>query len=157
MLRLAIAGDDLFEICEMELSRGGSSYTVDTLTALAREAGEDAELYWIIGADMLGDLPSWCRAGEVLELANILVAVRAPWHERLEEIFASLEASITAAQAERLRRGVVRTPLIDISSTEVRRLVREGKAVVHLVGEAVSRYIAEHGLYVGDDRQCAGA
>ena len=157
MLRLAIAGDDLFRICELELARDGPSYTVDTLTALARDAGEDVELSWLIGADMLPDLPNWRRAGEVLELADILVAARAPWHERLEEIFASLAGSFTAAQVERLRRGVVRTPLIDISSTQVRRLVREGKAVEHLVGEAVSRYIAEHGLYTSDDRQCAGA
>ncbi len=157
MLRLAISGDDLFRICELELARGGPSYTIDTLRALAREAGGDAELYWIIGADMLGDLPSWRRAGEVLDLANILVAVRAPWYERLEEIFASLEGSFTAAQVARLRQGVVRTPLIDISSTEVRRLVRQGGAVGHLVGEAVGRYIAEHGLYAGDERRCAGA
>ncbi len=157
MLELAIAGDDLFHICELELARSGPSYTIDTLTALAREAGEDAELYWIIGADMLPDLPSWHRASEVLDLANILVAVRSPWHERLEEVFASLGGSFTGAQIGRLRRGVVRTPLIDISSTEVRRLVRQGGAVGHLVGEAVSRYIAEHGLYAGDEQQCAGA
>lgn len=157
MLRLAVAGDGLFRICELELARGGPSYTIDTLAVLAGEAGEDAELYWIIGADMLSDLPSWRRAGEVLELADIVVAVRSPWHERLEEIFASLEGSFTAAQVVRLRRGVVQTPLIDISSTEVRRLVREGKTVGHLVGEAVSRYIAEHGLYAGDEQQGAGA
>ena len=71
MLKLAVEGDGLFEVCDLELKRPGPSYTLDTLKALRRQWGE-ATLHWIIGADMLGELSQWHRVEEVLELADLL-------------------------------------------------------------------------------------
>ena len=147
MLRLAIASQELFDICELELTRPGLSYTFDTLRAIRGQAGKGAKLYWIIGADMLEDLPSWYRASEVIDMADIITAVRPPWHERLEDIFSSLEASFNSQQVERLRGHLVRTELIDICSSRIRDMVGNGRAVECLVPDAVCNYISEQGLY----------
>lgn len=147
MLRLATADEAALDICELELHREGPSYTHDTLTALAEEAGPSVRLCWIVGADMLADLPGWHRARDVVELADVVTVVRRPWHERLEAIFQTLSRTFTAEQIARLREGVVQTPLIDISSTEIRRRAAAGESVADLVHPDVSRYIADHGLY----------
>lgn len=148
MLRLAIDGNELFDICEVELDRSGLSYTIDTLRAVREQAGGAAKLHWVIGADMLEDLPSWHRASEVIDMAEIITAVRPPWHERLGDIFSSLEASFTSRQVERLRERLVYTPLIDICSSRIRDMVGSGGAIGHLMPGAVCNYISEQGLYV---------
>ncbi len=78
MLRLAVGDDDLFEIDETELRRQGPSYTYDTLTQLHCRYGEDVELIWLVGLDMLLELGSWHRARDVVELARIVTACRPP-------------------------------------------------------------------------------
>ena len=147
MLRLAVAGDDLFEIDDVELRRGGASYTYDTLAAIrARRPG--ARLHWVIGADMLRDLHLWRRVNEVLEMAELLVMVRPPWDREMEQTFAALAGRLGSEVADRLRRHVVPTPLVDISSTEVRRRVAAGLSIRYLVSEAVRDYIERRGLYL---------
>ena len=147
MLRLAIEGDDLFDICEDELSREGPSYTFDTLTGLRARHGEAVQLHWIIGADMLADLPNWHRAGEVIELARIIVACRPPWDERMDDILSQLVLRFGSEAGRRLGDAVVRTPLLDVSSSDIRRRLAEGLSIRHLVPEPVRAYIASAGLY----------
>ena len=150
MLRLATAGDDLFDICRVELDRSGPSYTVETLAALREARGRGAAMHWVIGTDMLADLPSWHRAEEVMKTANILVAARSPWQDRLEGIFEQLGGSFPEEQVRRLREGLVATPQIDISSSDIRRRLAEGRSIRFLVPEAVADYIHRHGLYRQD-------
>jgi nicotinate-nucleotide adenylyltransferase len=152
MLRLAIKGEPRFEVCPLELSRGGPSYTIDTLRDLRRQYGSKARFHWAIGADMLEDLPKWRSAEEVLQEARLVVVVRPPWDQHLEKLFASLSGHFTSRQVDALRESVVRTPLIDISSTEIRRRVATGGSIRYLVPDAVARYIHEHKLY----RKAAG-
>ena len=147
MLRLATEGEGLFDICEDELSREGTSYTFDTLTALRARHGEAAELHWIVGADMLEDLPNWYRADDVIALARIVVACRAPWHERVGAIVSGLADRFGTAGGERLGQAIVETPLIDISSTAIRQRVNQGLSVRYLVPEPVRAYIRSQGLY----------
>lgn len=147
MLRLAVAGDGAFAVSDIELRRGGRSYTVDTLRALRRQCGEDAGLHWIIGADMLADLAEWREADEVLRLAQIVTAVRPPWDREVDGILEALAGTFGQDRAEELRRGIVTTPLIDISSTDIRRRVQRGESIRYLVPEAVRAYIHDHGLY----------
>ena len=147
MLRLAVEGDELFDICQAELRRPGTSYTFDTLAALRASHGEGVPLHWVIGADMLADLPHWHRAGEVLDLAQIVVAWRSPWHERMGQILKDLSASLGVEAAERLGRSVVKTPLIDISSAAIRHRLAGGRSIRYLVPEAVRRHILSLGLY----------
>ncbi len=148
MLRLAIEGEGLFDVSEAELLRQGPSYTFDTLTALRSHHGPAVQLHWLIGADMLADLPNWQRAAEVIELARIVVACRRPWHDRLAGILSDLSAQFGPEAADRLAGGLVQTPLIDISSSEIRRRVTEGRSVRFLVPEAVGAYISSRGLYM---------
>jgi len=147
MLRLAIEGDGLFEISTVELERSGPSYTIDTILALRQLHGADRPIHWIIGADMLEMLPTWRRAGELVELAQLVVAHRPPWTAGLENLFTKLEGAFTPEQIEGLRRHAVATPLIDISSTDIRRRVATGRPIRYLVPPAVQRYILDHGLY----------
>jgi nicotinate-nucleotide adenylyltransferase len=141
MLKLAIEADGLFDLCDLELNRSGPSYTLDTLKALRQRWGQ-ATLHWVIGADMLGELRQWHRVEEVLELANLLVADRPAKAPR---------AAHPSLQETRVLRPVpgefLHTPLIDISSSDIRARVREGKPIRYLVPQAVARYIAEHNLY----------
>jgi nicotinate-nucleotide adenylyltransferase len=149
MLRRAVRGEDLFEISTIELRRQGPSYTFDTVREFLREAPGRAEIHWVVGADMLADLPKWYRAAELLELVNIVVALRPPWDERLDAILAGLRGRVAPQALRRLARSIVRTPLIDISSTEIRRRAAAGQSIRFLVPEPVRKYIEGHRLYSG--------
>lgn len=146
MLRLAVANDPLFDVCDMELRRTGKSYTFDTLDALRKNSG-GGDIHWIVGADMLADLPNWHRAAEVVDLATIIVALRPPWHERIKRALGDLSARMGSERAEKLASRVVTTPLIDISSTDIRRRVAAGLPIRYLVCDAVADFIREKGLY----------
>jgi len=150
MLRLAIEGEDLFDVCDVELRRDGPSYTLETLRALRLEHGPGVELVWIIGADMLAGLPNWHHAGEVLDMARIIVAARPPWTDRMDEILTGMEGHLQGEQVNRLRESVVESPLLDISSSQVRWRVGAGLSIRYLVPESVRAYICKNSLYVSD-------
>lgn len=147
MLHLAVHGDDLFEVNSMELERPGKSYTVDTLTALRRLHGPDVELIWVVGLDMLAELGSWHRAKRVVELARIVTAARPPAPPDLDEKLSSLHQVFTSEQVQQLRADILPTPLVDISASQIRRRVKEGRSIRYLVPDSVAQYIARHGLY----------
>lgn len=147
MLRLATAGEEAFDICDIELSRRGPSYTFDTLGELRRRHGPGVRLRWVIGADMLEDLPKWHRVGEVLEMCEMIVAVRPPWDRRLDELFSSLESRLGIERVNSLRRCVLSTPLVAISSTDIRRRITQGLSIRYLVPDAVRQYIVDSELY----------
>ena len=147
MLRLAVAGDDLFEVSELEIARPGPSYTFQTLQELQRLHGPQAQLYWIIGADMLSDLPNWYHAAEVVDLANIVTAARPPYSDALEQVFAQLERSFSPSQVQHLREGVVATPRVEISATDIRARAASGRPLEYLTPTAVIAYIQSRGLY----------
>ncbi|RPI61841.1 MAG: nicotinate (nicotinamide) nucleotide adenylyltransferase [Planctomycetaceae bacterium] len=146
MLRLAVAGESLFDVCDVEIARGGASYTLHTLQELQRQYPA-AGLHWIIGADMLEDLPLWHKVEEVLDIAQMVVAVRPPWNERVDQILQSLSGRLSREHLEALSRSVVNTPLIDISSNGIRRRLGDGKSVRFMVPDAVEQYIRSNGLY----------
>lgn len=147
MLELAILGDGLFEVDEIELTRDGPSYTIDTVLALRERYGSGVRLAWLIGADMLAELPQWYRSAELVTLIDFVIALREPWHDRLPEIFASFSPTFSPAVIESLRANVVETPLIDISSTAVREAVRRGEPIDAWVTPSVADYITSHHLY----------
>jgi len=147
MLRLAVADDPIFDVCDIEIRRPGKSYTFDTLEALRESRGPGVEVHWIVGADMLADLPNWRRAAEVMDLATIVIALRPPWHERIEQALGDLAARMGAERAGKLAGGVVSTPLIDISSTDIRHRVASGLPIRYLVCDPVADFIREKQLY----------
>jgi nicotinate-nucleotide adenylyltransferase len=86
--------------------------------------------------------------GELLDRVELIVAVRPPWQDRIDTILDTLAETLGAEQVERIRSGVVNTPLIDLSSTEIRRRVSEDRSIRFMVPESVRGYIDRHGLYL---------
>jgi nicotinate-nucleotide adenylyltransferase len=143
MLELAIAGNPAFSVCRYETDRGGVNYTVDTLTHF-HEEDPGRELFLLLGADMLVDLPRWRNAAEVCRLA-LPIAVRRPGSDPLD--FACLREVAGPARIEQMRQHQVEMPEIGISATELRERVRSGQSIRYRVPRAVEMYIETHGLY----------
>jgi nicotinate-nucleotide adenylyltransferase len=147
MCRLAIEGEEGFEVSDLELRRSGPSYTLDTVEQLRRSQGPDVEIRIIIGADMLADLPRWHRSGELVEQAGFYIACRPPWEQEMESILASAESAFGSEKGRELRASVVETSRLDVSSTSIRRRLAEGRSVRYLVPDPVREYIESRGLY----------
>jgi len=135
MARLAVAGNPAFEVSELEARRPGPHYSVETLEAVRAERPDD-ELFFLIGADSLVDLPSWREPGRIMALAGLVVANRPG--------FEPPPLDVPDGARPILR---VEIPPIGIASHEIRRLRREGRSVRYQVPRAVEAYIDAHGLY----------
>jgi nicotinate-nucleotide adenylyltransferase len=139
LCRQAIAGDDRFEICELEVKRPGPSYTVDTLEEL-HSTVQDSELYLIVGGDIAAGLPEWREPQRVLSLASLAVADRQ----------GTPRAAIDSALALVAGGSEVRffsMPQIAVSSTMVRDRTRAGRPIRYLVPDDVANHIEHHRLY----------
>jgi nicotinate-nucleotide adenylyltransferase len=138
MVQLAIADNPLFELSRVELDRPPPSFTVDMLRGLAAPG---CELFFLIGADIIPELPRWHAPLEILSLARLVVVTRAG------------SAPPDVVQLERTLRGaasrvtVLSIPGVDVSSTLLRSRVREGKPIRYLTPDTVVHFIANHGLY----------
>ena len=144
MVRLALADDERFLVCDCELGRAEPSYTIETVRQLQSSLGSDAHLFWLIGSDMAEDLPSWQKIGELVELIEIIVVGRAGQDQ---PDYSLLEPTLTAEQIKRLRAQAIDLPLIDISSTQIRERIGAGQSVRYLLPRVVEEYITEHKLY----------
>jgi len=143
MLELAIAGHKAFSVSRYEIDRGGVSYTVETLTHF-RQQDPDGELFFLLGADMLHDLPNWRDAARVCQLA-LPVTVRRPGTG--EPDFGCLAGIASAERIATIRCHQLEMPQIDLSSTEIRRRVAAGLSIRHQAPRAVEEYIQTHRVY----------
>lgn len=145
MLALAIGGHEQFRVCPREIERGGVSYTVDTLAEIQAE-DPSRELFFLLGADSLVDLPTWREPGRICELATLVVVARtnSPTPD-----FTTLQEITGVNRIERFREHVVLMPLIELSSTEIRRRVASGCSIRFQTPRAVEKYIETGGLYHG--------
>jgi nicotinate-nucleotide adenylyltransferase len=139
LCRLAVAGDERFDVSGLELGREGPSYTVDTLQELSTQAPQK-ELFLIVGGDIAAGLPRWREPERVLELATLAIAKRGGTAR--SSVDAALEALPGGDRAR-----FFSMPRIGVSSTMVRRRVRTGQPIRYLVPDRVRDYISEHGLY----------
>jgi nicotinate-nucleotide adenylyltransferase len=139
MCRRAAAGVEWLDVSDLEVRRGGPSYTVDTLEAL-RGARPGDELTWIAGGDTALSLPGWHEPERVLSLARFAVAERG--EARRDEIERSL-----AGLAGRPSVVFFDMPRVDVSSSDVRRRVAAGLPVRWLVSDPVRELVEERGLY----------
>ena len=142
MCRLAVGDDDRFAVSDIELRRGGPSYTTDTLDELHSQAPND-ELVLILGGDIAAGLPDWHRPERVLELATVAIAQR-----RGTPRGKIVRALATLRGSERAR--FFEMPRIGISSTMVRRRVGAGLPIRYFVPDQVLDYIEREGLYRSD-------
>jgi nicotinate-nucleotide adenylyltransferase len=147
MIRLAIEGEPLFDYSDFDLRRPGPTFTIDTVDHFTATL-PGASLHWIIGADSLVDLVTWHRASQLVDRCTILTAGRPAASEPDRN---ALLATFTQTQVERLLQGIVSTPLIDISSSQIRLRVRTGRSIRFLVPDAVAAYISQNNLYRSTD------
>lgn len=143
MIRLAIGGNANFKLDERELRRGGPSYTVDTLAELKAELPE-ADLVFLMGADSLADLHAWREPERICELAFLAIVARGG---RPDPDLDKLQKYLPKEQAGRAVEHLIRAPQLEISSTEIRERVRQGKSIRYQVTAAVEAYIAAAELY----------
>jgi nicotinate-nucleotide adenylyltransferase len=136
MCRLAVEGDPLFSVSDIELKRAGPSYTIDTVRQLKREGWP--QVRWLIGADMLRILPQWREPLALLNEARLFLLARPGW---------SFDWQTLPAEYQHLAADIVPAPLIDIRATDIRERLRLGKPVSYLVPTAVESYIRSRGLY----------
>lgn len=141
MLEFATAGNPRLTVDRRELDRPGRSYTFETLEQLHRES-PDAELYFLMGADSLADLPQWREPQRIAELALIVAVNRGD--RPLPDQF-SLTATLGATIASRVL--FVSMPGIDLSATELRQRAALGKSLRYTTPPAVEAYIRDQGLY----------
>jgi nicotinate-nucleotide adenylyltransferase len=143
MLELAIAGRPEFATSPIELERGGVSYTVDTLRAIAA-AEPGAKLYLLLGADSLADLPTWRDPAAICAIATPLAVRRPGWPEPNVD---ALTGIASPEQLEEVRRHRIEMPATPISSSRIRSLIAQGGEWQSLVPPEVAEYIVERGLY----------
>ena len=139
MLQLALAGSETDTISRADLDRGGPSYTADLLEILAQEHAP-ASLVFLMGEDSLRDFPTWHDPERILRHADLAVAAR----PGIDVDLASIARELPALRG---RVHLVPTEEVPISSSDIRRRVRDGEPIAGLVPPEVADYIARHGLY----------
>jgi len=138
LCELAVAGDSRFGVSRIELDRPGLSYTVETLRELRSSGHDGDELVLIVGGDQAVALPKWHEPADVLSLATVAVAEREEWRRsEVLDAIGALGGDVTFFDM----------PRVDVSSSLVRRRLREAKPIRYLVPDAVAEAIADRALY----------
>ncbi len=143
MLKLAVNGNPSFEIDTMELEREGATYTIDTMEELSKRMGRDVELFFIIGIDALSELGRWKEPERLASICHF-ATMRRPGFTELD--LESMEREVPGVSG---RVHVLDNVQVDISSSDIRSRVEEGRSIRYLVPPAVRAYIEEQGLYWG--------
>lgn len=141
MLKISVSGTPWFSICELELERDGPSYTVDTLEQLKSRHSE-CEFHLLVGADMLADFPNWREPARIAAMCRIVAVNRGRDLDPVRAVARQL-AQTLAADVQ-----VIEMPAIDISATDIRQRVYQGRSIRFLTPRGVEMYIAAQGLYV---------
>jgi nicotinate-nucleotide adenylyltransferase len=142
MTRVAIATHPGFRVCEHDITRPGPHYSL-TLMQLLRETYPQHTWTFVIGEDSLADLPKWHQPAALMSLVTLAVAHRPgsrPDAANIEAVVPGLYSRIQWIAA----------PLMDLSSTELRARLGDGRSVRYLIPRAVADYASEHRLYVPD-------
>lgn len=138
MVALAVADNPIFELSRLDLDRPPPSYTADLLRALE---SPEYELFFLVGADILPELPKWREPRQIVQLARLVVVNRPgaprPDLDRLERLLPGVGE----------RSEQVQIPGVDVSSSDIRRRVAAGRPIRYLTPRAVERYIIDRGLY----------
>lgn len=139
LTELAIEDNPHFEFSDLEIKRQGIIYTSDTLEIL-QNMHKDAELYFIMGEDSLDYFDKWHEPDRIVELARILVSVRSvneDFVKKLQEMNAKYKNRFT----------MLKTPFVDISSSDIRKRSSEGKTIRYMVKDKVAEYIEKEAIY----------
>jgi nicotinate-nucleotide adenylyltransferase len=138
MTVIATASNPRFSVSRIDIDRGGPTYTIDTLRDLRAERGDEAELFFITGADALEQIMSWQDVNELFKLAHFVGCTR-PGH------------MLTGHGLPEDRVSLVEIPALAISSTNCRQRVARGEPIWYLVPDGIVQYIAKRRLYRRSD------
>ncbi len=147
MVQLAIEGNDHFRLSLEEINREGTTYTVETLRNLTA-VHKNVEYYFIMGADSLYHMETWKDVEEILSMAVIVVAGRgsegsgSSLNSQIEYMENKYDACILKLSS----------PVMEISSNDIRRRIREGESIRYLLPDSVRNYILDHGIYRTEDK-----
>ncbi|HEX8143659.1 MAG TPA: nicotinate-nucleotide adenylyltransferase [Pyrinomonadaceae bacterium] len=163
MLALATQGHEGLRISSIELDAPEKPYTVETLSRLRESAGESARLFFMMGADSWADIVTWREWEKLLEMSDHIVVTRPGYELSAEHVTQSVRKRIVdlrGAQADEVARElggaagpkiyVTDAVLMDVSATEIRRLMREGRTdeLSRLVPPPVADYMKKYRLYI---------
>lgn len=137
MTLLATVANEHFVVSPWEVDRPQMSYTYDTMQEFHREYGETAELFFITGADAVLEIMQWRKIDELTDFCSFIAATRPGY--RLDG------AALSPKLAEKV--AFMEVPALAISSSDIRRRVRQGEPIKYLLPETVEMYIYKHGLY----------
>lgn len=142
MTKMAIADNDNFTLSSMEINREGYSYTVETISQLYQLYGNDADLYFITGTDTFMELETWKDYRRFFSDVNIVVVTRLGYNDimlnkRIESYKKNYRASIIKLPA----------PVLEISSTDIRKRVKNKESIKYLLPKNVEEYIYINQLY----------
>jgi nicotinate-nucleotide adenylyltransferase len=153
MLKLAIEGNEHFGISDIEIKRGGTSFTYDTLLHLT-EKHRNAKLYLIIGMDNYYDFNHWKNYNQIFDLCQVVVMKRvfnhcegSGKHQMLRGMHPKSSDPNNGDNIDKEKFVFLGTPLLDISSTETRKRVKTQKPIDYFVPEKVKKYIEKNSLY----------
>ncbi len=141
LVQLATESNPFFRVLDVEMKREGPSYSYDTLRALVETHGESTDFYFIVGGDEMNTILTWHRISELFALCRFAAARRQGAPLSLLEVRERLGEEVLA------RIHSVQAPELEISSTDIRRRLREGRSIRYLVPEKVEAYICKEGLY----------
>jgi nicotinate-nucleotide adenylyltransferase len=145
MTVIATATNPHFKVSRMEIDRPGPSYTIDTVRELHRIYGRNTEVFFITGADAILEILTWKEPELVLREATFIAATRPGYDlKRLEESLPAIERERHATDPRVL---VMEIPALAISSTDIRKRVKQGRPITYLVPEGVSEFIEKNGFY----------
>lgn len=141
MTKLAIKGNDGFEISDIEFLKDDASYTVDTVTAL-KGLYPDTCFYYIVGADSLYNITGWKSFRKLAKMIEIISI------NRMTSKYVDItEVAKAINEKYKVEIHTLEMPIIEISSTEIRNRVREGLPIKYMLPETVERYINKNKLY----------
>ncbi|NLY43976.1 MAG: nicotinate-nucleotide adenylyltransferase [Clostridiaceae bacterium] len=142
MTSLAISTNPFFKVSSVEIDREGYTYTVDTIKYFKTQYEDDTGFYFIVGADTVGQLHTWKDAQFLLGMCEFAVATR-PGYDK-KELLRQIECLNKKYNG---KINLVEVPLLDISSTLIRKKIKAGLSIKYLVPESVEKYIIDNALY----------
>ena len=145
MTVIATSSNDSFFVSRIEIDRHGKSYTIDTVKELRKIYGKGSELFFVTGADAILEILTWKNTDEIVTLAKFIAATRPGYDlSRIEDLRSTLFRSEREACAGI---SIMEIPALAISSTNIRKRIKENRPINYLVPEGVNNYIIKHGLY----------
>jgi nicotinate-nucleotide adenylyltransferase len=142
MIKLAIRGNEKFEVDDFEVKRKGISYSIDTIHHFLTKYNY-TKFFFLIGSDQVSKFDEWKDYKEILKNVRLCIALRPG-----QDLNASFEKNIQKLTINNDEKPyIIKSPLIDISSTKIRDRIANGLSVRYLVPESVSGYINQHNLY----------